>query len=150
MHWGWSFTKYSAVKLPSHRSVTLSPCGRSWMVSARKGLEEWREHGSRTTCGGCSIGVGKLDRRVGPAPQLSWSAWSGSRRIQNCPLWGWARIRRLTRMVGILRKGFLEYFHGSIFVVPSHCCVESCASISRSRCSRSHVQCISPWLFVYV
>ena len=51
-------------------------------------LGEQRGCGSQTICGECSIGVGQLDRRAGPAAQLSWSAWSGFQGILKYPLWG--------------------------------------------------------------
>ena len=85
------------------------------VVNGERPAEAWRGCGSRMTCGECSIGVGRLDRRAPPAVQLSWGVWSGFRGIRNRPrLWRRARIRR------ILRNVFPEYFHCSIFVVPSH------------------------------
>ena len=99
------------------------------VLGGEKGREEWRGCGSRMICGECSIGVGRLDQRAGPVSQLSWSFWSGFLGIRNQPPW---KIRGLMQMgrVGILRKVFLEYFHGSIFVGSSHCCIGSYARIS--------------------
>ena len=76
MRWGWSSTKYSAVKSPLRVQINLPSTGRSLGVTTRKDQEEYRGRGSRMICGRCCVVAGQRSRKVGRISGLYLSVWS--------------------------------------------------------------------------